>query len=102
MSNLVHLQALAKEAADHNITWGLEVVNRYVSNILNTAQQVGASCMQQQLDIKRTNAAGGSVLLVDGAHAPSCCACMHACDVHGAHTAGQLQGIQGWPRETLC
>lgn len=38
------LQELAKEAADYNIVWGLEVVNRYITNILNTAQQV---CQRQ-------------------------------------------------------
>ncbi len=37
-SNL-HLQELAAEAADYGITYGLEVVNRYESNILNTASQ---------------------------------------------------------------
>lgn len=33
-------QGLAREAADYGITYGLEVVNRYLTNILNTAQQV--------------------------------------------------------------
>lgn len=33
------LKGLAREAADYGITYGLEVVNRYLTNILNTAQQ---------------------------------------------------------------
>ena len=33
-------QELTAEAADYGITWGLEVVNRYESNILNTASKV--------------------------------------------------------------
>ncbi|KAK9805970.1 hypothetical protein WJX73_009800 [Symbiochloris irregularis] len=45
------LKALAREAADHNITWGLEVVNRYVSNILNTAQQA----MEMIADVDEPN-----------------------------------------------
>lgn len=52
------LQALAREAADHNITWGLEVVNRYVSNIINTAQQVSIPRMQQQLCDKLHRSSG--------------------------------------------
>ena len=36
----MHLeQELAAEAADYGLIYGLEVVNRYETNILNTAQQ---------------------------------------------------------------
>lgn len=34
------VQELAKEAADYGLIYGLEVVNRYETNILNVAQQV--------------------------------------------------------------
>jgi sugar phosphate isomerase/epimerase len=34
------VQTVAAEAADYGIEYGLEVVNRYETNILNTAQQV--------------------------------------------------------------
>lgn len=34
------VQEVAAEAADYGIEYGLEVVNRYETNILNTAQQV--------------------------------------------------------------
>lgn len=36
----IMLQELAKEAADYGLIYGLEVVNRYETNILNTAAQV--------------------------------------------------------------
>lgn len=35
------LQEMAKVAADLGLTFGLEVINRYESNILNTGHQVG-------------------------------------------------------------
>lgn len=37
----LRLQQLSKEAADYGLEYGLEVVNRYETNILNTAVQVG-------------------------------------------------------------
>ena len=36
------MQELCKEAADYGLIYGLEVVNRYETNILNTAAQVAA------------------------------------------------------------
>lgn len=34
------LQEVAQKAADYGINYGLEVVNRYETNILNTSYQV--------------------------------------------------------------
>ncbi len=39
----LNCQELAQRAADSNVTLGLEVINRYETNVLNTAKQVGGS-----------------------------------------------------------
>lgn len=44
MGAYVWPQELTAEAADYGITWGLEVVNRYESNVLNTASKVCLCC----------------------------------------------------------
>lgn len=43
VQELSGVQEVASEAADYGIEYGLEVVNRYETNILNTAQQVSSA-----------------------------------------------------------
>ena len=56
------LQRVAAEAAKHNVTLGLEVVNRYETNVLNTAAQgvelckrIGAPNVKVHLDVYHMN-----------------------------------------------
>ncbi len=56
------LQRVAAEAARHDVTLGLEVVNRYETNVLNTAAQgvelckrIGASNVKVHLDVYHMN-----------------------------------------------